>query len=125
MTASNNDRETNRERRKQSLKTKLLTIVSDVEGCENDDALQQLERSINSAHSLFISIRELGNKHLPTPKENAPHNKNIVPQKRFFSTKKKTRKINVRLVKPSKEEKMEITGNWRGDNDQISTEKHI
>lgn len=125
MTASNNDRETNRERRKQSLKTKLLTIVSDVEGCENDDALQQLERSINSAHSLFISIREHGNKHLPTPKENAPHNKNIVPQKRFFSTKKKTRKINVRLVKPSKEEKMEITGNWRGDNDQISTEKHI
>lgn len=98
--ASNNDRETDRER-------------------------QQLERSINSAHSLFISIREHGNKHLPIPKENAPHNKNVVPQKRFFSTKKKSRKINVRLVKPSKEEKMEITGNWRGDNNQISTEKQI
>lgn len=83
--ASNNDRETDRERRKQSLKTKLLTIVSDIEGCENDDTLQQLERSISSAHSCFISIREHGNKHLPTPKENAPHNKNIVPQKRFFS----------------------------------------
>lgn len=124
--APNNDRETERERRKQSLKNKLLTIVSDLEGCENDDALQQLERSINSAHSLFTSIREHGNKHLPTPKENAPHNRNIVPQKRFFSTKKKSRKINVRLVKPSKEEKMEITGNWRGNNDQVgSTEKPI
>lgn len=34
-------------------------------------------------------------------------------------------KINMRLVKPSKEGKMEITGNWRGDNDQISKEKQI
>lgn len=31
----------------------------------------------------------------------------------------------MRLVKPSKEEKREITGNWRGGNDQISTEKQI
>ncbi len=121
--ASSNGSETDRERRKQSIKTKLLTIVSDVEGCQNDDALQQLEKSINSVHSLFISIREHGNKHLPIPKENVPHNKNIMPQNRFFSTKKKTRKSNVRLAKPSKEEKVKITGNWRGDNDQISTEK--
>ena len=69
------------ERRKQSLKTKLLTIVSDIEGCKNHDALQQLERSINSAHSLFISIREHGKKHLPTTKENTLHNKSIKPQK--------------------------------------------
>jgi len=120
-TYSNNDREMDRERQKQSLRTKLLTIVSNIEGCKNVDALQQLERSIDSAHSLFILKH--GKKHLPTPKENAPH-KNIVPQKHFFSTKKKSRKINMRFVKPSKEEKLEITGNWRGD-DQISTEKQI
>ena len=82
--AANNDRETGRERRKQSLKTKLLTIVSDIEGCENEDALQQLERSINSAHSLFTSILEHGNKHLPTPKENVPHKRNIFSAKTFL-----------------------------------------
>ena len=75
--------------------------------------------------SFFISICDQGNIYLPTPKENAPHDRNIAPQKCFFSTKKKSRKINVRLVKLSKPEKMEITGNWRGDNDQISTEKQI
>ena len=31
----------------------------------------------------------------------------------------------MRLVKPTTEEKMEITGNWRGDNNQVSTENQF
>ena len=102
----------------------MLAVINDVEGCENDNALKQLERGINSAHSLFISICEHANKHLPTPKENVPHNKNIEPQKRFFSTKKKTRKNNIRLAKPYKEEQIKIRRNWQGHNDQTSNDMH-
>lgn len=126
--APNNDGEMDREKRKRSLRAKLLTIVNDIEGCENDNALQQLEKNINSANSLFISIREHehGNKHLPMPKPNIPHNKNIEAQKRFFSTKKKPRKSNVRLVKPTKEEKIEITKNWQAGNaDQSGTDEQF
>jgi len=119
--------ETDRERRKKSIKTKLLSLASDVDGCNNDNALQQLEKSINAAYSLFISVCEHGNKHLPTPKESAPPNKNIKPQQRFFSTKKKTRRANVRLVKPTKEEKLQITENWQtdeqADSDPNNTDK--
>ena len=98
---ANNEGTSDRELKKKALTVKLLSIVTDVEGCDNDNALQQLERNINSANSLFISIRDHGKKNLPSPQNKVPHNKNIVPQKRFFSTKKKTRKINVRLAKPS------------------------
>lgn len=118
---ANNEGTSDREVKKKALTAKLLSIVTDVEGCDNDNALQQLERSINSANSLFISIRDHGKKNLPSPQNKVPHNKNIVPQKRFFSTKKKTRKINVRLAKPSKEEKILITETWREGQDQNKT----
>ena len=73
----------------------------------------------------FISICDHGNKYLPTPKENAPHDRNIAPQKRFFSTKKKSRKINVRLVKLSKPEKWRSLGTGEGTMTKSDTEKQI
>ena len=37
------------ERTKQSLKAKMLRMIYDVEVCEDEDALQQLEKSVNSS----------------------------------------------------------------------------
>lgn len=54
-----------------------------------------------------------------TPKENAPAKKTIEVQKRFFSTKRKAQKKNLRLAKPTKEEKIKIMEKWK-DNDESS-----
>lgn len=43
--APNNDGETDREKRKHSLKAKLLTIVNDIEGLKSNNTLQQLEKT--------------------------------------------------------------------------------
>ena len=83
--------------------------------------MQQLERSINSAQSLFLSIREHGNnKHLSTPKEIASHNRNIVPQKRFFSTKEKSKEDQREVGKARDHWELE-----RGQPDQRKTEEQI
>ena len=37
------------DRTKQSLEAKLLRMIDDVEVCEDEDALQQLEKSVNSS----------------------------------------------------------------------------
>ena len=67
------------ERTKQSLKAKLLKMIYDVEVCEDKDALQQLEKSVNSSYSLFTSM--VLHKHTTStlsaaiPKGNAPESK--------------------------------------------------
>ena len=107
------------ERTKRSLKAKLLRMINDVEVCEDEDALQQLEKSVNSSYSLFTLIKQ--HKHTTStisaaiPKGSAPANKKIEVQKRFYSTKRKTQKRNIRLAKPTKEEKMEMIENWRNN----------
>ena len=72
--------ESNTERTKQSLKAKLLGMIDDVEVCEDEDALQQLKKSVNSSYSLFTSM--VLHKHTTStlsaaiPKGNAPESKN-------------------------------------------------
>ena len=64
-------------------------MIDDVEVCEDEDVLQQLEKSVNSSYSLLTSIRQ--HKHMTStfsaaiPERNAPANKKIEVQKRFFS----------------------------------------
>ena len=50
-------------------------------------------------------------------------NQKIDVQKRFFSTKRKTQKRNIRLEKPNKEEQMEMIENWK--NDEQSEQNNI
>ena len=50
--------ESTRERTKRSLRAKLLRMISDVEVCEDEDVLRQLEKSINSSRSLFTSMMQ-------------------------------------------------------------------
>ena len=113
------DGESTIERTKRSLKAKLLRMINDVEVCEDEDALQQLEKSVNSSYSLFTLIKQ--HKYTTSaisaaiPKGSAPANKKIEVQKRFYSTKRKTQKRNIRLAKPTKEEKMEMIENWRNN----------
>ena len=95
------------------------TKAYDVEVCEDEDALQQLEKSVNSSYSLFTLIKQ--HKYTTStisaaiPKGSAPANKKIEVQKRFYSTKRKTQNRNIRLAKPTKEEKMEMIENWRNN----------
>ena len=73
------NRESTIDRTKQSLKAKLLRMIDDVEVCE-EDALQQLEKSVNSSYSLFTSM--VLHKHTTStlsaaiPKGSAPETKN-------------------------------------------------
>ena len=75
-------------RTKRSLRAKLLRMIDDVEVCEDEDVLQQLEKSVNSSYSLLTSIKQ--HKHMTStfsaaiPERNAPANKKIEVQKRFF-----------------------------------------
>ena len=68
------------DRTKQSLKAKLLRMIYDVEVCEDEDALQQLKKSVNSSYSLFTSM--VLHKHTTStlsaaiPKGSAPETKN-------------------------------------------------
>ena len=55
-------------------------MIYDVEVCEDEDALQQLEKSVNSSYSLFTSM--VLHKHTTStlsaaiPKGSAPESKN-------------------------------------------------
>ena len=71
---------------------------------------------LSSSYSLFTLVKQ--HKHTTStaiPKGSAPANKKIEVQKRFYFTKRKTQKRNIRLAKPTKEEKMEMTENWRNN----------
>ena len=63
-------------------------MIDDVEVCKDEDVLQQLEKSVNSSYSLLTSIKQ--HKHMTStfsaaiPERNAPANKKIEVQKRFF-----------------------------------------
>ena len=103
-------------------------MIDDVEVCEDEDVLQQLEKSVNSSYSLLTSIKQ--HKHMTgtfsaaIPERNAPANKKIEVQKRFFfPTKRKTQRRNIRLAKPTKGEKMEMIENWK--NNEQSEQNNI
>ena len=78
-------------------------MLSQTETCQDKQALNQLEKQLNSAQSLFISLQK--RKPLAEIKvnSNALANKNIQPQLQFFTTQKRCLS-NVRYSKPSREE---------------------
>ena len=68
------------ERTKRSFKAKLLRMIDDVEVCEDEHALQQLEKSANSSYSLLTSMmqhkRTTSTLSAAIPKGSAPETKN-------------------------------------------------
>ena len=69
-------------------------MIDDVEVCEDEDALQQLKKSVNSSYSLFTSM--VLHKHTTStlsaaiPKGNAPESKNWGPETFLFHQTKDT-----------------------------------
>ena len=97
---------------------KISSLLSDAGQSKDLNNLLQLEKQINSAHSLFLSVEE----NTTVPKvikmteeaRAAPPNKNMEKHLRFFSTKKKRKNVKkIRLEKPTREEKEKILDDYR------------
>ena len=100
---------------RERVKGRVSDILVAVEKSTNSANLLQLEKSLSSAYSLFLATEENGSspKSL-SPTSNAPSNKIMEKQPRFFSTKRKHDRVrNVRFVKPSREEKEDIMENYK------------
>ena len=97
------------------VKGRMTDMLAAVEKSANPANMLQLEKTLNSAYSLFLATEEDGS--LPqslSPTNNAPANKNMETQPRFVSTKRKRDRVrNVRFVKPSREEKEDIMEKYR------------
>ena len=90
---------------RQAIKGKLLTLGEQLDSCHDKVALQQLDKQINAAQHLFSSLQKRTSLHKMKPTTIAPANKNIERQKRFHSTKKKTKTTKrVRFTKPTRED---------------------
>ena len=84
-------------------------MIYDVEVCEDEDALQQLEKSVNSSYSLFTSM--VLHKHTTStlsaaiPKGSAPETKNRGPETFLFhQTKDTEEKYQVGKTKQGRED---------------------
>lgn len=94
---------------KQRIQQQLLHLMNSMNMSNNTTALKQLEKSLNTTENLFISL----NKDQPLSQLetviDAPANKKIEVQKKFYSTaKKRKKKQKVRYAKPTQDEKKEL-----------------
>ena len=97
------------ERTKRSLKVKLLRMSDDVEVCEDEHALQWLEKSANSSYSLLTSMmqhkRTTSTLSADIPKGSAPETKNRGPETFLFhQTKDTEEKYQVGKTKQGRED---------------------
>lgn len=88
------------------IKGMFLQIMEEVDQCTLSAALKQLEKQMRVAHSLFVSLKDKKEQQVIPLKNNvdAPANKSMETQPRFYSTKKRWRKAKVRLAGPTFEE---------------------
>ena len=86
---------------RERVKSRLSDTVAAVEKSINSANLLLLEKSLNSSYSLFLTAEEKDFSPKPLiPTSNAPSNKIMEKQPRFFSTKRKREKVrNVRFRK--------------------------
>lgn len=91
---------------KQAIKGKLLLLQECLnEECNDKEALQQLDKQLNAAHHLYLSMRKRKPLLQLKVTKNTPANKNIEVQRRFKSTKKKRKRTgNVRFMKPTNQD---------------------
>ncbi len=90
----------------ENIHNNLMVLSGHVKTISNIQLLQQINTMVKSALNL-IKAKEV-NINMPKVKHQ-PSNTLIQPQRRFFSTKKKRSRANVRLAKPTDKEKLVIT----------------
>lgn len=91
---------------KRRIKGILLRIMEEMSSCDNSPALKQLEKQVSAAYNTFLSLKDEVEMDIIPHKNNedAPANKNMDKQPRFYSTKKRCQKSKVRLACPTFEE---------------------
>ena len=108
---------------RERVRGKLLSLLAQLETCEDKLALQELQKHLNAGQSIFTSLQK--RKPLKELKvtSKATANKKIETQPRFYSTKKKRkRKSNMRFAKPTKEEVQVLFENLERADDLSTTE---
>ena len=94
---------------REKLKENLSILCAHVNQCSSTVALLSAKSHVTSAINIIKSLNHTTTEiKLPHKTGPEPSNKNITPQRRFFSTKNKFKRPTVRLSKPSTEEKDKI-----------------
>ncbi len=97
---------------------KISNLLSEASRSKDPTNLLQLEKQINSAHSLFLSVEKNNTApeviNMSDKARATPANKNMEKQLRFFSTKKKRKNVKkIRFAKPTKEEKEQFLDDYK------------
>lgn len=114
---------------KERIQAHLLELGTAVQSCIDKEALLQLDKKLlTAAKSLLVAMQQYQKPMSLQPKQNIPANKNIDPQRRFFSTKKKRKFANKgRFTKPTTEdlERIFSKDNWKCSTCGISECKNM
>lgn len=89
---------------KEGILQQMMMLTAQIQNCTNVSALHAAKTHISFA-SRVIKVLSCESGPTYTSKSKEPSNKNVVPQQRFHSTRKRSRSANVRLTKPSPDEK--------------------
>ncbi|KAJ8980987.1 hypothetical protein NQ317_019171 [Molorchus minor] len=76
-------------KKKEVLSKKLLAIIDSL---ETEEELETIERFLNPVEPTLAAMRKSTETQHFVPTNNFAHNKKIDPQRRFYSTKKKTKR---------------------------------
>lgn len=88
-------KDNNVENTKKRIKNTLLQLMEQLDNSNSPSALKHLDKQLSAAKNSFISLLKAGNQEaieLTESNKHAPANKNMEPQRRFFTTKKRTKK---------------------------------
>ena len=88
---------------RQAVLRKLAAVTAQVEKCASVSGLHSVMVHLNFASNIIIAKDNM-TKHYGVCNE--PSNKRIELQRKFYSTRKRSRLANVRIVKPSAQEKI-------------------
>ena len=88
----------------------LLELLSHIRCSTRNhaDAVSHVLKQATALKNTFISMRNNKNVYQLKPLSSGPHNKGIEKQRRFFSTTKKRKTANIKLAKPTAEEKEKL-----------------
>ncbi|XP_029196009.2 uncharacterized protein LOC114961482 [Acropora millepora] len=93
---------------KERIREKIVALNTEIDTCNNEEALSTLEKQLGAAYSTFTAVKKYGR--IPTdliPTQSAsPPNKRMETQRRFHSTKRKrVNRKTVRYARPTIDEK--------------------
>ena len=72
----------------EAIKRTLLTLIEQVNDCQDKDALTQLNKQVTAVHYMFVSMKKQKCSNPPQPVTLSPANKNIHQQRTLKYTKK-------------------------------------